>query len=135
MNDKHDDFLRIDSWLWRTRFYRTRGLAAAAVTGGHAKVNGERARPGTRIREGDVIELVREQLPFRLEAGPLPARRGPASEARLCYEEDQETQQQRQSILDSIRRDRLQMPRTAGRPDKHTRRKLRQHGRGQGKSE
>ena len=135
MHDQHNESLRIDRWLWFTRFYKTRGLAAAAVSGGHVKVNGERAKPGSRIREGDVIELVRGQLPFRLEAGPLPSRRGPASEAKLCYAEDDATQQKRQAIRDGIRQDRQQMPRTAGRPDKHTRRMLREHSRGQGESD
>jgi ribosome-associated heat shock protein Hsp15 len=127
MSDRDEQSLRIDRWLWFTRFYKTRGLASAAVTGGHVRVNGERAKPGSKIREGDVIELVRGQLPFRLEAGRLPVRRGPASEARLCYVEDDATQQKRQAILDAIRRDRQQMPRTRGRPDKHTQRKIRKH--------
>jgi ribosome-associated heat shock protein Hsp15 len=129
MSASNDESLRIDRWLWFTRFYKTRGLASAAVSGGHVKVNGERAKPGSKISEGDVIELVRGQLPFRLKAGPLPARRGPASEAKLCYVEDDATQQKRQAIIDGIRQDRQQMPRTTGRPDKHTRRKLRDYGR------
>ncbi len=135
MSDRNTESLRIDRWLWFTRFYKTRGLASDAVTGGHVKVNGERAKPGSKIKEGDVIELVRGQLPFRLEAGPLPVRRGPASEVKLCYIEDDATQQKRQAIIDGIRQDRQQMPRTTGRPDKHTRRKLRDYGRRQGKSE
>lgn len=135
MSDRSTESLRIDRWLWCTRFYKTRGLASDAVTGGHVKVNGERAKPGSKIKQGDVIELVREQLPFRLEAGPLPMRRGPASEAKLCYVEDDATQQKRQAIIDGIRQDRQQMPRTTGRPDKHTRRKLRDYGRSQGEPE
>ena len=135
MNDKNNESLRIDRWLWFTRFYKTRGLASAAVTGGHVRVNGERAKPGSKIREGDVIDLVREQLPFRLEAGPLPVRRGPADEARKCYFEDDATQQRRQAILESIRRDRQQMPRTRSRPDKHTQRKIRRFGRHAGEND
>jgi hypothetical protein len=81
------------------------------------------------------IEMVRGQLPFKLEAASIPARRGPAREARLCYVEDADTQQRRQVIKDSIRQDRQQMPRTPGRPDKHTRRKLRDYGRRQGDPE
>ena len=132
MSDRDKESLRIDRWLWFTRFYKTRGLASDAVSGGHVKVNGERAKPGSKIKQGDIIELVRGQLPFRLEAGPLPVRRGPASEVALCYVEDAATQQERQTILDGIRQDRQQMPRTTGRPDKHTRRKLRDYGRHQG---
>jgi len=135
MNDRDNESLRIDRWLWFTRFYKTRVLASDAVSGGHVKVNGERAKPGSKVREGDVIELVRGQLPFRLEAGPLPARRGPANEAKRCYVEDDATQQKRQAISGGIRQDRQQMPRTTGRPDKHTRRKLRDYGRRQGETE
>jgi ribosome-associated heat shock protein Hsp15 len=135
MKDKQVESLRIDRWLWFTRFYKTRGQASAAVAGGHVKVNGERAKPGGKIREGDVIELVRAQLPFRLDAGPLPSRRGPAAEARLCYDEDDATRNRRQEILDGIRQDRQQMPRTPGRPDKHTRRKLREYGRRPGRTD
>jgi ribosome-associated heat shock protein Hsp15 len=135
MNDRNDESLRIDRWLWFTRFYRTRGLAADAVAGGHVRINGERAKPGSKVKAGDVIEMVRGQLPFKLEAASIPARRGPAREARLCYVEDADTQQRRQVIKDSIRQDRQQMPRTPGRPDKHTRRKLRDYGRRQGDPE
>jgi ribosome-associated heat shock protein Hsp15 len=135
MNDRNRKSLRVDRWLWCTRFYKTRGLASAAVSGGHVRVNGARAKPGSKISEGDVIELVRGQLPFRLEAGPLPVRRGPASEAKLCYVEDDATQQKRQAIVDAIRQDRQQMPRTHGRPDKHTQRKIRRFGRDTGEND
>ena len=132
MNNLDTLGLRIDQWLWFARFYKTRGRASTAVSGGHVKINGERAKPGTRVKPGDIIELVRDQLPYRLEAGPLPLRRGPASEAKHCYLEDAESEKMRQDIIAGIRQDRRQMPRTAGRPDKHTRRKLREHNRQRG---
>lgn len=124
MHDGNGKSLRIDRWLWFTRFYKTRGMASAAVSGGHVKLNGERAKPGSRVRQGDVIEFVRGQMPFRLEAGPLPIRRGPASEAKLCYSEDDATLKKREALKDAIRHDRQQMPRTRGRPDKRTRRMI-----------
>lgn len=120
---------RIDKWLWHTRFFKTRVLATAAAHGGHVRVNGERVRPGHRIRQGDVIAMVREQLPYSLIVQSIPSRRGPASEARACYQESGESVREREAIANSIRRDRLQMPRTAGRPDKHTQRQLRARNR------
>ena len=132
MNELDNPGLRIDQWLWFARFYKTRGRASTAVTGGHVKINGERAKPGSRVKPGDIIDLVRDQLPYRMEAGPLPLRRGPASEAKHCYLEDAASEQMRQDIIAGIRQDRRQMPRTAGRPDKHTRRKLREHNRQRG---
>ena len=117
--------LRIDKWLYYTRFFKTRGLAGKAVTGGHVRVNGTRAKPATGIRAGDIIDLVKDQHRWRMTATDLPVRRGPASEARQCYEEDMTVAAERQAQIDSRKMDRMQMPRTDGRPDKRTRRLIR----------
>ena len=74
--------LRIDKWLWHARFFKTRSKATAAVTGGHVRINGERAAPGGRVQVGDRIELVRDRLPYVFDVVAIPARRGPASEAQ-----------------------------------------------------
>jgi len=121
--------LRIDKWLWFTRFYKSRGLATRAVVGGHVRINGVRAKPSAEVRPGDMIDIVRDQLPWRIQADAVPVRRGPAAEARKCYTEDAEVCRQREQMQAERRIDRMQMPRTAGRPDKHTRRKLRERRR------
>lgn len=117
--------LRIDRWLYYCRFFKTRSKATSAVAGGHVKVNGERATPGTRVSCGDRIDLVRDRLPYALDVAAIPARRGPAAEARRCYVEDEKTARERETRSAALRQDRLFMPRTDGRPDKRTRRKLR----------
>jgi len=119
------DSLRIDRWLFYCRFFKTRGKATTAVTGGHVKLNGERTSPGVRVKVGDRIELVRERLPYSLEVADVPARRGPATEARACYVEDEQTVSERESKVATLKQDRTLMPKTDGRPDKHTRRRLR----------
>ncbi|MDX1406402.1 MAG: RNA-binding S4 domain-containing protein [Woeseiaceae bacterium] len=134
MANENDSSLRIDRWLWFARFFKTRGLASKAVNGGHVRINGERAKPGSKVQQGDVIEIVRGQMPFKVEAGALPARRGPATEARRCYVEDEAVKQKRLAMGKAIREDRQSMPRTLGRPDKRTQRKLRDYGRRGGES-
>ena len=124
------DSLRIDRWLFFCRFFKTRSKATTAVTGGHVRLNGERAAPGARVQVGDHIELVRDRLPYALKVTAIPSRRGPAPEARACYEEDADVMQERELKTAALRQDRMLMPRTEGRPDKHTRRKLRDRGRG-----
>jgi ribosome-associated heat shock protein Hsp15 len=121
--------LRLDKWLWYTRFFKTRGLATAAVRGGHVRLNGERARPGARINVGDRLHIVRDQLRYELTVLGLPSRRGPASEARSCYQEDDASVRAREARLLELRSDRLQMPVTRGRPDKRTQRALRSRNR------
>ena len=116
--------LRIDRWLFFCRFFKTRSKATAAVTGGHVRVNGERASPGQRVQCGDRIDVVRERLPYSLTVTAIPARRGPATEARACYAEDETTLQERELKTAALRQVRLLMPKTEGRPDKRKRRKL-----------
>jgi ribosome-associated heat shock protein Hsp15 len=119
-----DDSLRVDRWLYFCRFFKTRSKATAAVAGGHVRINGARAAPGARIRRGDRIDLVRDRLHYTLEVVGIPARRGPAAEATACYVEDEESARRRESLSAALRQDRLLMPVTDGRPDKHTRRRL-----------
>jgi len=120
-----DGSLRLDKWLWFCRFFKTRAMATAAVRGGHVRLNGERVKPGARVREGDRVFIVRQQLEFDLTVTGLPPRRGPASQVALCYEEDPASVSKREAAIEQLRMDRRQMPTTAGRPDKHTRRALR----------
>ena len=122
--------LRVDRWLFFCRFFKTRSLATAAVVGGHVKLNGERTTPGSRVSCGDRIDLIRERLAYSLTVTDIPQRRGPAAEAKNCYSEDEESVRKRELQSAALRQDRLLMPKTKGRPDKHTRRKLRTRNRG-----
>ncbi len=131
MTNKNEEGLRVDRWLWFTRFHKTRTLASAAVQGGHVQVNGERAKSGNRVVPGDTVELVKERLLYKLTVLSLPARRGPANEMIKCYQEDAATQQERHELMNQLKEDRRLMPRTRGKPDKHTRRLLRQRNRKQ----
>ena len=126
-----EDALRLDRWLWFTRFYKTRTAATAAVQGGHVRVNDETARTSARVRIGDRIKLVRQQLTWDLTVTGIPPRRGPAKEAQSCYQESDESVARRAQTVAELKRDRLQMPTTRGKPDKHTRRKLRNRNRGE----
>jgi ribosome-associated heat shock protein Hsp15 len=124
------DALRIDRWLFFCRFFKTRSRASAAVRGGHVRVNGERAAPGTRVSEGDRVDVVRERLAYSIVVAAIPSRRGPAAEARACYVEDEESIAARERKTQALKQDRLSMPVTSGRPDKRTRRKLIRRSRG-----
>lgn len=120
------DASRLDRWLWHTRFFKTRGLASAAVKGGHVTVNGERAKPARGVRPGDWLEIVKAQQRWRVEVLAIPPRRGPAREASACYREDPQSQVRREAQLEQLRLDRQLAPGTAGRPDPRTRRRLRE---------
>ena len=86
-----DDACRIDVWLWRARFFKTRSLAAHIVEDGGVRLargGGARTpidKPSRAVRPGDVLTFAQgaRWLAVRVEA--LGARRGPAPEARALY--------------------------------------------------
>ena len=104
-------------------------MATHAVAAGHVLRNGKKLSPSTALARGDVLDILRNRLPYRLIVINFPARRGPAKEAQACYDEDSEVIDMRATIENELRRDRRQMPTTDGRPDKHTRRLLRSRNR------
>jgi ribosome-associated heat shock protein Hsp15 len=116
--------VRIDKWLWATRFFKTRGAATEAVVGGHVHVNGERVKPARDVKVGDRLEIRRGQQRFTVVVTGLADRRGPASAAAELWEETAE------SIAERARRReerRLAKPLGAdlsARPTKRDRRRL-----------
>ncbi len=77
--------LRVDVWLWNTRQFRTRSLAAKAVRGGHVKVNGERVKASQKVSPGDEVFIRVHGFDRLLEVVSLPPKRLGAPEARKCY--------------------------------------------------
>jgi len=115
---------RIDRWLWCARFYKSRALASEAVAGGKVHVNGERVKPSRGLAIGDRLQIT--QSPFELEliVRALPARRGPATDARACYEETPQSIAQRERLKEQHALAAAFSPRPASRPNKRDRRRL-----------
>lgn len=77
---------RVDKWLWQARFFKTRTLAAAQVSGGHVRVNGAKiAKPAHQVATGDVLTFVQGRQVRVVRIENLGTRRGPASEAQALY--------------------------------------------------
>ena len=85
-----EDAARIDVWLWRARFFKTRSIAARFVEEG--RVRATRAGAETRldkasrtVRPGDALMFVLGGRVFAVRVEALGERRGPAAEARALY--------------------------------------------------
>ena len=82
------DRQRIDKWLVYARAVKSRSLAARLVEGGHVRVNRAKiSDPSRPVRPGDVLTVALESGVFVWRILALGDRRGPATEARLLYEE------------------------------------------------
>ena len=85
-----EDSLRVDVWLWRARFFKTRSLAARMVVEGRVRLTrgGTETRldkPARTVKVGDglVFALAGRLTAVRVEG--LGERRGPPAEAQALY--------------------------------------------------
>ena len=117
--------LRIDRWLWCTRLFKSRTLAAEAVSGGKVHVNGRRVKPAHAVGVGDKVSITRPGYAFECEILKLPDRRGSAPLAQACYAESDAARAAREKFAEQSRLAAAFAPRSAERPDKHARRELR----------
>jgi ribosome-associated heat shock protein Hsp15 len=124
-NEGGGQSLRIDRWLWCTRLFKSRTLAAEAVAGGKAHVNGRRVKPAQPVRVGDRVTITRAGFEFECEVLKLPDRRGAAPIAQSCYAETDEARAAREKYAENSRLASAFAPRSPERPDKHGRRELR----------
>jgi ribosome-associated heat shock protein Hsp15 len=86
-DDTTPDALRLDKWLWMTRFCKTRAIAQKLAGKGRLRINGRVVdKPHALVRAGDVITLPLPAGVKVLKVLHLPERRGPASEAQASYE-------------------------------------------------
>src|SRR5687767_10109031 len=112
------DDTRIDRWLCAVRLVKTRPMATQLCDGGHVRVNGNPAKPSTKVRAGDVVHaLIAERERIVEVVRPIETRVG-APVAATCYVDNSPPPVVRE-IAPGIR-----AVRGEGRPSKRLRREL-----------
>ena len=48
---------RIDKWMWASRIFKTRTIAAEACKKGRVAINGAQAKPARMVKPGDIIQV------------------------------------------------------------------------------
>jgi ribosome-associated heat shock protein Hsp15 len=86
------DTARIDVWLWRARFFKTRALASRAVAEGAARVSRDGAsraldKASSTVRSGDALTVWVNGKLRSVTVLALGVRRGPARESHTLYAE------------------------------------------------
>jgi len=106
-NDDHepddDGRVRLDKWLWAARFFKTRSLAAEAITGGKVTMHGDRVKPARPLQVGDEIAVRLGPYEHIVRVRELSERRGPATVAATLYEETAESLAARSKLAEQLR--------------------------------
>lgn len=116
--------VRLDKWLWASRFFKTRGLAAAAIAAGRVQVNGAPAKHSRTVRAGDQIRLRLGPYEYLLTVRRPSGHRGPAVEAAQLYEEDAAGRARRQRLAEQHRIAATAFSYGEGKPSKKERRAI-----------
>lgn len=67
--------MRIDKYLWCTRYFKTRSIATEACKKGHIKVNGSSVKPSKDIFFGEKLTIRKNQINYEIEILDIPANR------------------------------------------------------------
>lgn len=117
--------IRIDKWLWTSRFFKTRSLATDAVSGGKVHLNRQRVKPGRAVKIGDRLEIQKNNEFFEVTILAINKTRRPAKEASMTYEESEQSQQRRLQEQQIRKLASSSRPVPNRRPDKRQREQLR----------
>lgn len=111
--------MRLDSWLWAARFFKSRSQATAACRAGKVRVNDTVAKAAAEVKPGDVITWRDALRPREITVVQLLPRRVSAPLAAEAYRDTSPELPSREEIGSVPIRDR-----GAGRPEKRDRRQL-----------
>jgi ribosome-associated heat shock protein Hsp15 len=120
--------VRLDVWLWATRFFKTRALAKQAIEGGKVKLNDLPGKPATLVHVGDALKITRGEDRFAIEITALRHQRGSAALAQQCYVETPAGRAARELAAEQRRFAAAGYERPATKPDKRARRLIRALG-------
>lgn len=108
--------VRIDSWLWAVRAYKTRSAATTACRAGHIRLNGDKVKAAQPVRVGDEVRIRISGFDRILIVRQLLVKRVGAPVAALAFD-DRTPEREPQAAL-GLR------DRGAGRPTKRERRDI-----------
>ena len=118
--------IRIDKWLWTARFFKTRSLASDAVNGGKVHLNGQRVKAGCSVKSGDVLSIQKDTDLYEVTITGINKTRRPAKEARLTYEESEDSRSRREQEQKIKKLAAASRPVPQRKPGKREREQLRQ---------
>jgi ribosome-associated heat shock protein Hsp15 len=123
--------MRIDKWLWASRFFKTRAHASKACDLGRILSNEVQAKPARVVHVGDMLRIRNEGGEFHIQVLALSEMRGPAAVAQTLYAETEASKEARLKLAAERKAMQEFAPIPTHRPSKRDRRHIIQfRGRG-----
>jgi ribosome-associated heat shock protein Hsp15 len=116
--------VRIDKWLWASRFFKTRALASKACDLGRIRSNDIEAKPARDVRVGDRLHIKNDGGDFEIDVMALSEMRGPATVAQQLYRETEASKEARARAAEERKAMQQFAPLPERRPSKRDRRRI-----------
>ena len=113
-----DQKCRLDKWLWAARFFKTRSIAADAVSSGKVRIDGDRTKSAKEVKVGMQIQIRTKDIEREVDVTGLSNVRRGAPEAALLYQETETSRAKRENVKATRSADHGLRERGAGRPTK-----------------
>jgi len=94
--------VRIDKWLWATRFYKTRQLAIKAVKNSQISLNGQAIKPAANVKVSDRVVVKKGAYQIEIEVLGLLEKRVSATIAQTLYQETKDSIAARVKLQEQI---------------------------------
>ncbi len=124
----HGAGVRLDTWLWAARFFKTRTLAKQAIEAGRVEIGRRVCKPSHPLHVGATLQIMRGEERFEVEVLGTSDRRGSAAVAQTLYRESETSRLAREAAREQRRAERAGYQAPAGKPDKRARRLIRALG-------
>lgn len=116
--------VRLDKWLWASRFFKTRKDSVEAINGGKVHLNGARVKPSRNVQINDQLNITRNNEKYSVTVVGLNDKRRPAKEAQLLYEEDKKSIEARETGREIRRINNASVAMPSTKPNKKQRRQM-----------
>jgi ribosome-associated heat shock protein Hsp15 len=67
--------MRVDKYLWAVRYFKTRSKATDAAKKGRIRIDDQVVKPARDVYAGDIIQLRKDQIDYKIEVLDLPPNR------------------------------------------------------------
>lgn len=122
-----DDNIRVDKWLWATRVFKTRSLAANACKNSQISVNGIIVKPSRTLQIGDIITVKKAPIMHTYKVLGFLSQRQSAKVAAEYIEDQTPLSEIEQLKISRLQKSAFREP-GLGRPTKKERRSLEDFG-------
>lgn len=120
----NDNSVRLDKWLWASRFYKTRSLARSVIQSGKVTYNGQKCKPGKVVEVGAIVKFPAGYDLKEVVIQAVSGQRQGAAIAQQLYAETDASIAQRESNQEARKLSAFHSPRPENKPDKKQRREL-----------